>query len=142
MSIIFSSNNNDPPKSKADGPKKQAYVERMELQPIDPQTNGPQVFYGLRYYTHIVKPNQLKTYHQQVGYWLPPNAVTWGAYWIADDLVYTADVGRGIDVLRVNRKIAAKPVVAPIRGSWLGAEPHIDGVKASSRWGWACGTMR
>lgn len=57
-------------KPKAEGPKKQAYVERMELQPIDPQTNGPQLLYGLRYYTHIVKPEQVKTYHEQVGYWL------------------------------------------------------------------------
>lgn len=57
-------------KPKADGPRKQAFVERMELQPIDPQTNGPQVFYGLRYHTHIVKPDQVKTYHEQVGYWL------------------------------------------------------------------------
>jgi hypothetical protein len=31
-------------KPKADGPRKQAFVERMELQPIDPQTNGPQLF--------------------------------------------------------------------------------------------------
>lgn len=76
----------------------------------------------------------------QIGYWLPPNAVTWGAYWITDDLVYTADVGRGIDVLRVNRK-AASAVVAPIRASWLGAGPRVDLVKATSRWGWACGTM-
>ena len=29
-------------------------------------TNGPQLFYGLRYWTHIVKPNQVKTYHDQV----------------------------------------------------------------------------
>jgi len=57
-------------KPKADGPRKQAYVERMELQPIDPQTNGPQLLYGLRYHTHIVKPGQVKTYHDQVGYWL------------------------------------------------------------------------
>lgn len=57
-------------KPKAEGPKKQAYVERIELQPIDPQTNGPQLFYGLRYHTHIVKPGQVKTYHDQVGYWL------------------------------------------------------------------------
>lgn len=57
-------------KPKAEGPKKQAFVERIELQPIDPQTNGPQVFYGLRYHTHIVKPEQVKTYHDQVGYWL------------------------------------------------------------------------
>jgi len=57
-------------KPKADGPKKQAYVERIELQPIDPQTNGPQLLYGLRYHQHVVKPNQVKTYHDQVGYWL------------------------------------------------------------------------
>ncbi len=57
-------------KPKAEGAKKQAYVERMELQPIDPQTNGPQLLYGLRYHTHVVKPEQRKTYHDQVGYWL------------------------------------------------------------------------
>lgn len=57
-------------KPKAEGPKKQAYVERIELQPIDPQTNGPQLLYGLRYHTHITKPGLVKTYHDQVGYWL------------------------------------------------------------------------
>lgn len=57
-------------KPKVDGPRRQAYVERIELQPIDPQTNGPQLFYGLRYHTHITKPEQVKTYHDQVGYWL------------------------------------------------------------------------
>jgi len=57
-------------KPKAEGPKKQAYTERYELQPIDPQTNGPQLFYGLRYHQHVVKPEQVNTYHDQVGYWL------------------------------------------------------------------------
>lgn len=57
-------------KPKSDGPRKQAYVESYDLQPIDPVTNGPQLFYGLRYHTHIVKPDQVKTYHDQVGYWL------------------------------------------------------------------------
>lgn len=57
-------------KPKAEGPKSQVYVERIELQPIDPQTNGPQLLYGLRYHVHIVKPDQIKTYHDQVGYWL------------------------------------------------------------------------
>ena len=57
-------------KPKVDGPRKQAFVERIELQPIDPQTNGPQLLYGLRYHTHITKPEQVKTYHDQVGYWL------------------------------------------------------------------------
>lgn len=57
-------------KPKADGPRKQAFVERIELQPIDPVTNGPQLFYGLRYLILISKPEQVKTYHEQVGYWL------------------------------------------------------------------------
>ncbi len=57
-------------KPKAEGPKKQAYVERIELQPVDPVTNGPQLLYALRYHTHITKPDQVKTYHGQVGYWL------------------------------------------------------------------------
>ena len=57
-------------KPKADGPRKQAFFERIELQPIDPVTNGPQLFYGLRYHTHVTKPAQVKTYHDQVGYWL------------------------------------------------------------------------
>lgn len=55
---------------KPEGPRKQAYVERIELQPIDPQANGPQLFYGLRYHTHVVKPGEVETYHDQVGYWL------------------------------------------------------------------------
>jgi hypothetical protein len=55
---------------KADGPEKDAYVEHYELQPIDAQTNGPQLFYGLRYHTHIVKTDEVETFHDQVGYWL------------------------------------------------------------------------
>ena len=55
---------------KPDGPEKQAFIERMELQPIDAQTNGPQLFYGLRYHTRIVKPDDVETFHDQVGYWL------------------------------------------------------------------------
>ena len=46
---------------KPDGPEKQAFIERIELQPIDAQTNGPQLFYGLRYHTQIVKPNDVGT---------------------------------------------------------------------------------
>jgi hypothetical protein len=53
-----------------DGGLHNVYVERYELQPIDPQTNGPQLFYGLRYHVHIVKPGEVETFHDQVGYWL------------------------------------------------------------------------
>jgi hypothetical protein len=55
---------------KAEGPKTQEFVDRIELQPIDPQTNGPQLFYGLRYHQHVVRPGEVETYHDQVGYWL------------------------------------------------------------------------
>ncbi len=53
-----------------DEPRRQPYVERIEAQPTDPQSNGPQYFYGLRYHVHIVKPGEVETYHDQVGYWL------------------------------------------------------------------------
>lgn len=53
-----------------DGAEKEIYVEHYELQPIDAQTNGPQLFYGLRYHIHIVKPGEVETFHDQVGYWL------------------------------------------------------------------------
>jgi hypothetical protein len=53
-----------------DGTERNTFVEHYELQPIDRQTNGPQLFYGLRYHTHIVKPGEVETFHDQVGYWL------------------------------------------------------------------------
>ena len=53
-----------------EGTEQNDFVEHYDLQPIDPQTNGPQVFYGLRYHTHIVKPGEAETFHDQVGYWL------------------------------------------------------------------------
>jgi hypothetical protein len=40
------------------------------MQPIDAQANGPQLFYGLRYHTHINTPEEEITFHDQVGYWL------------------------------------------------------------------------
>lgn len=55
---------------KADGPERARFTERMELQPIDAQANGPQLFYGLRYHTRILKVGEAPTYHDQVGYWL------------------------------------------------------------------------
>jgi hypothetical protein len=55
---------------KADGPENRVYRERMEAHPIDPQTNGPQLFYGLRYHIHINAPEEDATFHDQTGYWL------------------------------------------------------------------------
>lgn len=55
---------------KADGPQRKEFTERIELQPIDYQLNGPQVFYGLRYHTRILAEGEEATFHDQVGYWL------------------------------------------------------------------------
>ena len=40
------------------------------MEPIDPQPNGPQLLYGLRYYIHINTAEEATTFHDQVGYWL------------------------------------------------------------------------
>lgn len=55
---------------KAEGPEASAYIEHAEFQPIDAQTNGPQILYGLRYHVRIVKPDEVESFHDQVGYWL------------------------------------------------------------------------
>jgi hypothetical protein len=55
----------------ADGTEQEAFKERIEFQPIDAQTNGPQLLYGLRYHCRIVKVEEpIETFHDQVGYWL------------------------------------------------------------------------
>jgi hypothetical protein len=55
---------------KADGPERRVFIEHIDLQPIDPQANGPQLFYGLRYHIHINTREEEITFHDQVGYWL------------------------------------------------------------------------
>jgi hypothetical protein len=54
----------------AAGLEHDSFFERYELQPVDLQTNGPQLFYGLRYHTHIVGTGEVEMFHDQVGYWL------------------------------------------------------------------------
>jgi hypothetical protein len=85
-------------KPKAEGPKKQVYTERIEMQPIDPQTNGPQLFYGLRYHLHITKPDQVKTYHDQVGYWLWEPAT--------GSIVHTLTIPRGMITMATGKASA------------------------------------
>ena len=55
---------------KAEGPERRIFREHIRMDPIDPQTNGPQVFYGLRYHIHINTSEEDITFHDQVGYWL------------------------------------------------------------------------
>ena len=83
---------------KPDGPEKQVYIEHMELQPIDAQTNGPQLFYGLRYHTRIVKPDDVETFHDQVGYWLWEPAT--------GTVIQTLSIPRGQTAMAVGRAAA------------------------------------
>lgn len=71
---------------KADGPERRTYIERIEMQPIDPQPNGPQLLYGLHYRVHIITDEEDTTFHDQVGYWL-----------------YEASTGRIIQTLAIPR---------------------------------------
>ena len=54
----------------AEGGEDEAYRERIVFEPIDPQPNGPQLLYGLRYHVHVNKLDEPLTFHDQVGYWL------------------------------------------------------------------------
>jgi hypothetical protein len=83
---------------KAEGPQEDAYLERIELQPIDAQTNGPQLFYGLRYHTHIVKPGEVETFHDQIGYWLWEPAT--------GNLIQTLAIPRGQTAMAIGRAAA------------------------------------
>jgi len=54
----------------AAGTKEEQYDEIFEFVPIDGQTNGPQLLYGLRYHQHVTRPGREGTFHDQVGYLL------------------------------------------------------------------------
>ena len=83
---------------KPDGPETAGYVETIDLVPIDPQTNGPQLLYGLRYHQHVVKPREPGTYHDQVGYWLWEPA--------SGTLYQTVSIPRGQTVLAMGQAAA------------------------------------
>lgn len=69
--VWFGSGNDQHPEDPAEQPTgRNVYEERYELQPIDFQTNGPQLYYGLRYHTRLVKPGEVAMFHEQVGFWL------------------------------------------------------------------------
>jgi len=55
---------------KADGPEHRNYIERTVFEPIDPQANGPQLLYGLRYHSRITTAEEDISFHDQTGYWL------------------------------------------------------------------------
>lgn len=85
---------------------------------------------------------------KQVGYFVMPVTETWAAYWSptapAGDIIYTVDLARGIDILRIERPAADAPgKKAPVRKRWLAAEsvttvPAAEFSVAHSTFGWAC----
>jgi hypothetical protein len=82
---------------------------------------------------------------RQIGYYLPADGATWAAYWApgADDIVYTADPARGIDVLRIGNVAdsSAPTVTAPILSDWFGAPGTPAGpigFDPSRSFGWSC----
>jgi hypothetical protein len=97
-------------KPTEDGGASQRYVERWEAQPIDPQMNGPQLLYGLRYHTHIVKPGEVEMYHDQVGYllWEPATGT----------IIQTLTIPRGQCAMAVGkaRKNAKRFTLRAVRG--------------------------
>lgn len=52
------------------GREEQAFLETYVAQPIDFQTNGSQLLYGLRYHQNVLRTAVPETFHDQVGYWL------------------------------------------------------------------------
>jgi hypothetical protein len=79
---------------------------------------------------------------RQVGFYLPANGSTWGAYWSPTDpkrsIVYTADAYLGVDVLRIDRKAdlsTMSTLTAPVPASWFGTTPAYV---ASDTWQFAC----
>jgi hypothetical protein len=84
---------------------------------------------------------------KQVGYFVMPVTETWAAYWAptapSGDIIYTVDLARGIDVLRIKRPAAgAPPKKALVRKQWLSdgtiVTPGSDFSLENAPFGWAC----
>ena len=99
------------------GTEQNEYIERIELQPIDGQTNGPQLYYGLRYHTRIVKPDDVETFHDQVGYWLWEPAT--------GTLVQTLAIPRGQIAMAIGHASPDAKTFRAIRAARLAGERHL-----------------
>lgn len=53
---------------KADCPEQRTFIEHVTFEAIDPQSNGPQTLYGLRYHIHVTTHEEAITFQDQVGY--------------------------------------------------------------------------
>lgn len=88
---------------------------------------------------------------KQVGYFVMPVTETWAAYWAPTDpngqIVYSVDLARGIDVLRIDRPAPETPGKrAPVRQKWINdgtiVTPSADFSLEDTTFGWACRTPR
>jgi hypothetical protein len=114
------------------GANEQVFVETIELQPIDPQTNGPQLFYGLRYHIHVVRPGEKSTFHDQIGYWLWEPAT--------ETVIQTLTIPRGQTALALGHASADARTfeLKAQRGSELNgicSNPFLDGAFKTVEYG-------
>jgi hypothetical protein len=123
MAGTFASTSGHDVHPAAGGAEADDYVEHYVLEPIDRQTNGPQLLYGLRYHTHVVKPGEVETFHDQVGYWLWEPAT--------EQVVFSLAIPRGQVVLAGGsaRGDASEFTVIAERGSpvfGISSAPFLD----------------
>lgn len=77
---------------------------------------------------------------RQVGYFIGPGTEAFDARWVSDDIVYSIDIQRGIDVLRVTADTTAPTVRAPILPQWL-APAEGRGLEPHPVWGYGCAVV-
>lgn len=79
---------------------------------------------------------------RQVGYFIGPGTEAFDARWVSDDIVYSIDAQRGIDVLRVTAGTTASTVRAPILPQWLApAAARTPGLQPHPVWGYGCAVV-
>jgi hypothetical protein len=93
---------------------------------------------GVRF-LDVSEPSNIR----QIGFFVPPNSATWGAYFAPTDpsgrIVYSVDASHGIDVLEFERPddvSTAATVGAPVRAEWTTTAPATGA--PSTTYGFAC----
>jgi hypothetical protein len=84
---------------------------------------------------------------KQVGYYIPSNGSTWAAYWSPTDpngqIAYTADVYRGVDVLRIDGGgRGSKKKTAPVPKSWMGQTASDSEFVPHPEFGFMCPLLK
>jgi hypothetical protein len=84
---------------------------------------------------------------RQVGYYIPANGSTWAAYWSPTDpngqIAYTADVYRGVDVLRIDGGgRGSKKKTAPVPKSWMGQTASDSEFVPHPEFGFMCPLLK